>query len=165
MTHLAPSAAKSAPFAAVFAAGLFLLCIAATPVWASGDDDAPKDTKSADYKAGVKAIWAQDYQTGMDLMTKVLAATPNDADAFNWIGYAQRKQGHYAEALTNYQKALALNPKHLGAHEYMGEAYLEMNQLDDAKKELAALDHLCMLSCTEYSTLKKAVADYEKKKA
>ncbi len=61
-----------------------------------------------------------------------------------------------AEALAAYNKALALDPKHRGAHEYIGEAYLQLGRLDKAKVHLDALDKLCFLPCEEYTDLKKA---------
>jgi hypothetical protein len=33
-----------------------------------------------------------------------------------------------------------------------------------AKEQLGALDKICLLSCKEYSELKKSIADYEAKK-
>jgi hypothetical protein len=62
---------------------------------------------------------------------------------------------------SHYNEALRLNPKHRGAHEYLGEAYLMTNSLAKAKEQLAALDKLCFFGCEEYSDLKKAIASYE----
>ena len=36
-----------------------------------------------------------------------------------------------------YEKALAIDPKHRGAHEYIGEAYLTLGNLPKAKEHLA----------------------------
>jgi len=44
-----------------------------------------------------------------------------------------------------YEKALALDPRHLGAHEYIGEAYLALDDLAKAKEHLARLDR-CVCS-------------------
>ena len=57
-------------------------------------------------------------------------------------------------------RALAIDPKHRGAHEYMGEAYLLLGNLPQAEEHLAVLDKLCWLPCSEYSTLKTKVAEY-----
>jgi tetratricopeptide (TPR) repeat protein len=61
----------------------------------------------------------------------------------------------------HYEEALRIDPKHRDAHEYIGEAYLMINQPTKAKEHLAALDKLCFLPCEEYTDLKKAVAQYE----
>jgi len=61
----------------------------------------------------------------------------------------------------HYNEALRIDPKHLGAHEYIGEAYLMVKDLARAKEHLAALDRLCTFGCEEFTDLKKAVAQYE----
>jgi hypothetical protein len=63
----------------------------------------------------------------------------------------------------HYREALRIDPKHRGATEYLGEAYLMVNDLPKAKEQLAALDKLCFFGCEEYTMLKKAIADYEAK--
>jgi hypothetical protein len=63
----------------------------------------------------------------------------------------------------HYNEALRIDPKHKGANEYLGEAYLMVNNLPKAKEQLAVLDKLCFFSCKEYSELKKSIADYEAK--
>jgi hypothetical protein len=62
----------------------------------------------------------------------------------------------------HYNQALAIDPKHKGAHEYIGEAYLMVKNVAKAKEHLAQLDKLCFFSCAEYTDLKNAIATYEK---
>jgi hypothetical protein len=38
-----------------------------------------------------------------------------------------------------------------------------VNNLPKAREQLAVLDRLCLLSCREYSELKKSIAAYEAK--
>jgi len=57
---------------------------------------------------------------------------------------------------------LAIDPKHRGAHEYIGEAYLTLDNLAKAKEHLATINSLCFFPCSEYRDLKKAVEAYEK---
>jgi DNA-binding SARP family transcriptional activator len=61
----------------------------------------------------------------------------------------------------HYNEALRIDPKHRNAHEYIGEAYLMVNNPAKAKEHLAALDRLCFFSCEEFTDLKKAIAAYE----
>jgi hypothetical protein len=63
----------------------------------------------------------------------------------------------------HYNEALRIDPKNKGANEYLGEAYLMVNNLPKAKEQLATLDKLCFLPCREYSDLKKSIAEYEAK--
>ncbi len=60
---------------------------------------------------------------------------------------------------------LQLNPRHRGAHEYAGEAYLMVNDLAKAEEHLGALRTICLIPCEEYEDLKKAIADYRRKAA
>jgi tetratricopeptide (TPR) repeat protein len=96
------------------------------------------------------------------LLEGVLAHDARNADAYNWLGYATRRDGDAAGAIPIYQKALALDPKHRGAHEYIGDAYLMLGDLGKARQHLATLNSLCFFPCSEYSDLKKAVEAYEK---
>jgi tetratricopeptide (TPR) repeat protein len=121
--------------------------------------DKPED---ADYTAAVKAIKADKYAEAIPLLQRVVGRDAKNADAFNWLAYATRRNGDPAASLPLYQKALAIDPKHRGAHEYIGEAYLMLGNVAKAKEHLARLDSLCFLPCSEYRDLKKALEQYEK---
>jgi tetratricopeptide (TPR) repeat protein len=114
------------------------------------------------YTAGVRAIQASKFAEAISLLQQVVARDQGNADAYNWLAYATRKNGDPAKAVGIYQQALALDPKHRGAHEYIGEAYLALHDLPNAKQHLATLDSLCFLPCSEYTDLKKAIQDYER---
>jgi tetratricopeptide (TPR) repeat protein len=128
-----------------------------------GDGGAAGKPQDPDYTAAVGAIKANQFARAIPLLEKVTAREPRNADAYNWLGYAVRKNGDPAASIPIYEKALALDPKHRGAHEYIGEAYLALNDLPMAKRHLQRLDKLCFLPCEEYSDLKRAVEAYEKK--
>ena len=66
-------------------------------------------------------------------------------------------------AFKHYNEALRLAPKHRGAHEYIGEAYLRVGNVHKAREHLTQLDRLCFFGCAEYTSLKKALRDYESK--
>src|SRR5262249_9458859 len=86
-------------------------------------------------------------------LEKVLAVKPDDADALNLMGFTERKLGDPSQSLEYYNKALALNPKHLGANEYLGELYLEMKDVKKAEERLAVLQQACGGTCEEYPAL------------
>ncbi len=132
-----------------------------------GGDDKPVTTAPAkpadpDYTAAVKAIKAEQFAAAIPLLEAVVKRDATNADAYNWLGYATRKNGDPAAAIPIYEKALAIDPKHRGVHEYMGEAYLMLGNLPKAKEHLSRLDKLCFFSCEEFRDLKKAVESYEK---
>jgi tetratricopeptide (TPR) repeat protein len=59
---------------------------------------------------------------------------PAMAEAWNGLGYSQRKLGDYAASLASYDRALTLKPGYPEATEYRGEAYLAVNRVEDAKQ-------------------------------
>ena len=145
---------------------LLAACLALPMAHADGDSSpAPAGVPAnPDAEAGKAAIRAQNWNGAIDSFTKVAAHDPRDADAQNWLGYAYRKLENLDMAFKHYNEALRLEPRHRGAHEYIGEAYLMKGDLAKAKEHLVALDRICFFGCNEYSDLKKAIAEFEKRK-
>jgi tetratricopeptide (TPR) repeat protein len=120
-----------------------------------------KSTSSKTQYAQAKAkIEAKDYRGAKPMLEKLLAKNPRDADVLNLMGYCSRKLGDPDEALEYYQKALAINPKHIGANEYLGELYLEMKDLAKAEERLQVLTRACN-GCEEQEELEERIADYK----
>jgi Flp pilus assembly protein TadD len=109
----------------------------------------------------VAAIQAQQYAQAIPLLQSYLGRARDDAYAENWLAYSYRKTGQLDQAFLHYDRALQIDPKHRGAHEYLGEAYLMTGNLAKAEEHLKILDKLCWLPCTEYTMLKQAVAEYK----
>ncbi|HEY2872607.1 MAG TPA: tetratricopeptide repeat protein [Reyranella sp.] len=107
------------------------------------------------------AIEAHSYAAALPLLQQVVAKDPSNADAYNLMGYATRKSGDPNGSLRYYTTALQIDPKHLGAHEYIGEAYLMLDRPQEAEQHLARLDSLCLFGCSEYRKLKTAIANYK----
>jgi tetratricopeptide (TPR) repeat protein len=118
----------------------------------------PRDSQYAEAERAVKR---GDYPAAIRLLEGVVAKDQRNADAYNLLAYSIRKSGDPGKSIPIYEKALAIDPKHKGAHEYIGEAYLALGDLDKAKQHLAILDKLCLFPCEEYTDLKKAVQAYE----
>ena len=100
-------------------------------------------TENPNVVAARKAIEAKDFKSAVGHLTKAVQEIPNDADAHSMLGYSYRKLGTFDKSMESYQKALKLDPKHRYAHEYLGELYLDMNQLDNAEKQLVTLKKAC----------------------
>ena len=64
------------------------------------------------------------------------------------------------KAFLHYRRALAIDPRHRGAHEYIGEAYLMVGDRPAAERHLAALRSICVLSCEDLRELEKAIAGH-----
>ncbi len=118
---------------------------------------------NVDLEAGLAAIEEQDWKRAADHLAKAAAAEPNNADARNWLGFANRKLGNMEAAFAAYGEALKLDPSHKNAHEYIGEAYLMVGDLPSAEHHLATLRKLCTpIPCEEYKVLQRAVEEYKK---
>ncbi|MFA5122816.1 tetratricopeptide repeat protein [Zavarzinia sp.] len=144
----------------VVAAALLAAAVAAWnhPAWAFGGGS----STSEEFEAGQKAVDAKDYESAVKHLTAAVAEDSENADAENLLGFAHRKLGHHDEAQKHYWKALKLDPDHKGAHEYLGEAYLELKNLGKAEGQLAELKRLCPSGCTELATLQSAIDAYKK---
>ncbi len=116
--------------------------------------------------AARKAFDAKDYKGAVGHLTKAVHELPNDADAHSMLGYAYRKTNVFDKSMEHYQRALKLDSNHRSAHEYLGELYLDLNQPDNAEKQLAALKKACPFfgKCEEFEDLKKAIDAYKAKK-
>jgi len=82
-----------------------------------------------------------------------------EADIFNLMGYAYRKMGNWARSREFYTRALALDPRHKGALEYMGELELQVGDVPAARALLVRLRSACPDSCEELDDLIEAFAD------
>ncbi len=108
----------------------------------------------------------RDWPGAILVLRDAVTASPQNAEYHNMYAYSIRKSANPNMNLVfkHYSEALRLKPDYRGAHEYIGEAYLMVNNLPKAKEHLARLDRLCTFGCEEYTDLKKAVAQYEGKK-
>ena len=116
--------------------------------------------------AGRASIDAKDYKSAVGHLTKAVQELPESADAHSMLGYSYRKIGSFDKSMEHYQIALKLDSDHLSAHEYLGELYLDLSQLTNAEKQLAALKKACPFfgGCEEFEDLKKAIDEYKAKK-
>jgi tetratricopeptide (TPR) repeat protein len=126
-----------------------------------GADNPPAKVFDPNYTSAKGMIEAKNYAGAMPLLQQVVAKNPKDADAYTLMGYATRKSGDPNGSLQYYNTALSIDPRHIGAHEYVGEAYLQLGRLPEAEQHLARLDSICVFGCTEYRELKAAVANYK----
>ena len=146
----------------VLTAGILALTLPAA-AFAAGSSSASTGDSDVDGNYGMAktAIAQFKYDEAKGYLQKVLAAKPDDADALNLMGFTERKLGDPGHSLEYYNKALALNPKHLGANEYLGELYLEMKDVKKAEERLAVLQQACGGTCEEYQELKEKIEKFK----
>lgn len=117
--------------------------------------------KLDDYSMALRNIHREKYAEAIPYLERALEDRPHSADIMNYLGYTNRMVGNYPQSLSWYQKALAQDPDHKGAHEYLGELYLNMKDIASAQAQLAELVRLCPDSCDERDTLTKSIAAYQ----
>ena len=113
----------------------------------------PQSEPHAAYMDAVALINSGKYEQAIASLKALGARIGPNADVLNYLGYSSRKLGRFEQALNYYEQALAIDPAHRGAHEYLGELHVELRQMDKARAELAALDRLCPYGCTEREML------------
>jgi Flp pilus assembly protein TadD len=142
----------------------FALAVAAQ-VGAVETDPGDAVARDPDVAAAKAAHDRRDWKVAVARLHGAEKRYPDNADLQNSLGYAYRNLKQYDAAFRHYGRALKLDPRHRGAHEYIGEAYLMVNDVASAEKHVAALRDICLLGCEELRELRKAVADYKGKTA
>jgi tetratricopeptide (TPR) repeat protein len=127
-----------------------------------GGDAAPSDPVIA---AVQEATARKEFTKAAGILQEALAKSPANADYHNLYAYAVRRGPSPDMDLVfkHYNEALRLDPRHRGAHEYIGEAYLMVGNVQKAREHLTQLDRLCFFGCREYTDLKNAVREHEAK--
>ncbi|HET7672624.1 MAG TPA: hypothetical protein VFK84_19605 [Burkholderiales bacterium] len=146
---------------------LLLILALLVPAHAAFTADTPSATPSRDpfierYQAAAEK---QDWKAAAVVMRQAVEESPANPDYHNLYAYSLRKSGTGQMDLVfkHYNEALRIDPKHKGAHEYIGEAYLMVGNVAKAKEHLGQLDKLCFFGCAEFNDLKRAISQYEAK--
>jgi Flp pilus assembly protein TadD len=154
---------RSAATTISFCAALFFF--APVPIsYADPYEDNPDAAlRDPEYGAAIQAINRKDWAEAVKRLHQVELRAPDSADLHNYLGYSYRNLKKMDLAFKHYKRSLELNPRHRGAHEYIGEAYLLVNDLPSAEKHVNELRNICLLACDELADLEKAVAAYKSK--
>ena len=146
---------------------ILALCLLPGAVLAAADSSssAPATPRDPVLERVSIATEKKDWPTAQAALRDALARDPRNPEYHNLYAYSLRKGASPDMDLVfkHYNQALALDPKHRGAHEYIGEAYLMVGNLPKAKEHLGVLDKLCFFGCSEFTELKNAIAEHEKK--
>ena len=132
----------------------------------TGPAATPARPKDAALERARDAIAQKDWAAAQSVLKDAVARDPQNADYNNLYAYSIRKGANPDMSLVfkHYNQALSVDPKHKGAHEYIGEAYLMVGNVAKAKEHLAQLDKICFFGCSEFTELKIAISDFETKK-
>ncbi len=113
--------------------------------FSAGSATDKKTNYGKDYKSAIKLIKKSKYDDAIDKLMALVDVDTTDftkADVFNEIGFAYRKSQDFDNASKYYDKALKLEPNHLGALEYQGEMYVDLGQKENALANLEKLRNL-----------------------
>jgi tetratricopeptide (TPR) repeat protein len=129
-----------------------VLSLGASPSRAAGDDPVPvpKPTSSPSLQTSAALLTNEGLALSNDgdwqgAEEKYRAAIRDDRaipEAWNGLGHALKMQRRYDGALLAYAEALKLRPDYPKALEYLGETYVALGRLDDARNVLARLEKL-----------------------
>jgi tetratricopeptide (TPR) repeat protein len=105
------------------------------------DDLAADAARQSDASRQAKGLGkAKDkYSRALKEFTHATNLNASMYQAWNYVGYTNRKLGNYDAALAAYDHALRLKPDYAEAIEYRGHAYLGLNRLSEAKDAYLAL--------------------------
>ena len=126
--------------------------------------NAPQTTVADRLANARKALAAQDYSAAMRELNVAVRDAPQNADVHNLMGYTYRKRANpdLTKAFEHYYTALRIDPRHKGAHEYIGQAYLMEKRPVQAEEHLIELEKICgNKECPEYQELAKAIGEFK----
>ena len=120
-------------------------------------DQAVKLIKTAkkNEEKGKKDKAQSKYEKAFKLLVKSNKKNPNEADTLNYLGFTSRKLGDFENGEKYYLQGLAIDPKHKGINEYLGELYVATNRIDLANERLQVLKGC---NCEEYEQLKAVIS-------
>ena len=97
----------------------------------------------------------QKYEKAQNLLIKSNKKKPDNPDTLNYLGFTTRKLGDFENGEKYYLQGLAIDPKHIGINEYLGELYVATNRHNLAVERLEVLSGC---NCKEYEDLKAIIA-------
>ena len=93
-----------------------------------------------------KKLYAQAFKK----LEKAYKSDKKNPDILNYMGFTTRKVGNFNQAEKFYLEGLSIKPDHNGINEYLGELYVQTNQIGKANERLAVLKNC---NCDEYNEL------------
>tara|TARA_B100000287_G_scaffold163048_1_gene153814 strand:- start:405 stop:890 length:486 start_codon:yes stop_codon:yes gene_type:complete len=153
---------------------LSVLFLITTNVYAAGSSDSGSSKTKTQYDMAVSHINAakkfeknnklkkatKRYEKAQKLLIQSNQKFPNKADTLNYLGFTTRKLGDFEIGEKYYLQGLAIDPKHKGINEYLGELYVATNRHNLALERLEVLKDC---NCKEFDQLKAVIAGEKSK--
>ena len=143
---------------------LLLSILLSTNLIAAGSDSSSDTSKESLYEDAVKLVKRAGnlekkdksdkakklYAQAFTKLEKAYKSDKKNPDILNYMGFTTRKVRNYDQAEKFYLEGLKIKPNHNGINEYLGELYVQTNQINKANERLAVLKNC---NCDEYSEL------------
>lgn len=131
---------------------------------------ASADPRPYDYASGAddfievrQALLNRDWSGAWQTLQRLSERDPGlreTSEFHNLSGFVWRQKGseHLPRSIEHYQQALRIEPAHVQAREYLGQAYLMMNRIDLAQDQLRRIEALCLSRlCDPWVSLNRAI--------
>lgn len=125
---------------------------AGLPSVADGVDEA--------YALGYALAQKGDYAQALRVLKPV--EDSNDVRVLTYIGFSLRNLGRIEDALSYYDRAIAIDPTNVATLEYMGKAHLTLGDLTAANRKLERIKSICGTECEAYKSLATAIAETQR---
>ena len=143
---------------------LLVTLFLSTSLMAAGSDSSSDSSKESSYDDAVKLVKRAGklekkdktekakklYAQAFKKLEKAYKTDKKNPDILNYMGFTTRKVGNFDQAEKFYLEGLKIKPNHNGINEYLGELYVQTNQINKANERLAVLKNC---NCDEYNEL------------
>ena len=102
-------------------------------------------------------VYSKKFKRALNQLRVLENKYSDSADVHNYLGFVYRKMNELSKSGIHYNKALRIEPMHIGALEYQGELFVMTKQIKKAQKNLNLLKQICGVNCKEYKKLKKVI--------
>ncbi len=109
--------------------------------------------------SGITALQAGEHADAIRLFEQAVAANPQNARAYSYMGHAYRQVGMIRRSYKYFSTALRINPNERTALNWSGQVDVVGENIPLAEEKLARLERLCGRTCPEYLKLKGAIED------
>lgn len=99
------------------------------------------------------------FKRALDRASEAVVLDSTYFEAWNLVGFAARKLADYPRSLAAYGTCLRLQPGYAAAREYLGEAYVELGRIREAREQLAWLERLS--AADQVKTLTTRIAEWQ----
>jgi tetratricopeptide (TPR) repeat protein len=89
------------------------------------------------YEAGRELAYADRYEEAINVLK--LAKNQDDPRILNYLGFSHRKAGHMEIGMAYYREAIKADPDYVLARSYMGQALVQMGDLEGARVQLGEI--------------------------